>query len=114
MLPKARKLDSGFATVATVLFAGLTTWGISTLGFALDLAYKAQKIQLVADATALIASESAVGLIAGFGCENAEAFAGEFDLALDTCRIVGFGAKVSLSQTHLLYELSAAASASPE
>jgi len=72
---------------------------ILTTGYAIRLAYWQQQVQLVADAAALAASETAQGLISGYSCENPEQIAARFDLELDTCRIVGFSASVKVSKS---------------
>ena len=82
-------------------------------GYAIRLAYWQQQVQLVADAAALSASETARGLISGYSCENPEQIAARFDLELDTCRIVGFSASVEVSKSLPPFRLSAQATAGP-
>lgn len=82
-------------------------------GFAIRVAYWQQQVQLVADAAALTASETARGLISGFSCENPEQIATRFDLELDTCRIVGFSALVKVSKSLPPIRLTAQAIAGP-
>lgn len=81
------------------------------LGFAVNLSVATQKIQLVADSTALILSETSRGLIAGYSCEKADQYAKTFDMDLDSCRIVSSDVSVKLSKWFGPFQLEAAASA---
>jgi hypothetical protein len=76
---------------------------------AIQVAFWQQQTQLVADAAALSASETARGLISGFSCENSELIATRFDLELDRCRIVGSSAFVEVSKSLPPFRLSAQA-----
>jgi hypothetical protein len=82
-------------------------------GLAIQLAFWQQQVQLVADAAAHTASETARGLISGYSCENPEQIATRFDLDLDTCRIVGFSALVEVSKSLPPIRLTAQALAGP-
>jgi len=82
-------------------------------GLAIQLAFWQQQVQLVADAAALTASETARGLISGYSCVNLEQLATAFDLELDTCRIVGFRALVQVSKSLPPIRLTAQAIAGP-
>jgi hypothetical protein len=114
MLHASRKLDDGFTAMFLVLVLGLSTLGISTIALTVELGYWEQKTQLLADHAALIASETSRGLIGGFGCDNAVEFAKRFDVELDTCRIVGFGASIEVSKSISFFRLTATAAAGPE
>ncbi|MEY3561690.1 MAG: hypothetical protein RL068_842 [Actinomycetota bacterium] len=113
MLHASRKLDEGFAAMFAVLVLGLSTLAIGVIALSIELAYWEQKTQLLADQAALIASETTRGLIGGFGCDNAFEFARRFDVELDTCRIVGFGASIEVSKSISFFRLTATATAGP-
>ena len=103
----------GSISVGLAVSMALVPTLILTTGFAIRLAYWQQQVQMVADAAALTASETARGLISGYSCENPEQIAARFDLELDTCRIVGFSASVEVSKSLPLFRLSAQATAGP-
>jgi hypothetical protein len=107
------KLDSGSISAGlAICFAALPSF-LLVCGFAIQLAFWQQQVQLVADAAALTASETARGLVAGNSCENPEQIATRFDLELDTCRIVGFSALVKVSKSLPPFRLTAQALAGP-
>ena len=103
----------GSISVGLAVSMALVPTLILTTGYAIRLAYWQQKVQMVADATALAASETARGLISGYSCENPEQIAARFDLELDTCRIVGFSALVKVSKSLPPIRLTAQAIAGP-
>jgi hypothetical protein len=83
------------------------------IGFAVNLSVESQKVQLVADSSALILSETSRGLIAGFSCEKANQYAKTFDMDLESCRIVSSDASVKLTKWFGPFLLEAVASAGP-
>jgi hypothetical protein len=107
------KLDSGSITAALAITLAAVPSFLLVCGMAIQLAFWQQQVQLVADAAALTASETARGLISGYSCENPEQIATSFDLELDTCRIVGFSALVKVSKSLPPFRLTAQALAGP-
>lgn len=115
LLPSSGDLEGGFLSASLLVSISLVSSAVAGIGFANQAAHFRQLSQLVADSAALGASETTRGLVAGFGCENAEQIAKRFDFELDTCRIVGFDVSVEVSKTELGLNFSAASSAgSPE
>lgn len=104
----AGSVSAGLAIVLAAVPSFLLSWGL-----AIQLAFWQQQVQLVADAAALTASETARGLISGYSCENPEQIAARFDLELDTCRIVGSSALVKVSKSLPPIRLTAQAIAGP-
>lgn len=107
------KLDSGSVSAGLAILLATIPSFLLVCGLAIQLAFWQQKVQLVADAAALTASETARGLISGYSCENPEQIATAFDLQLDTCRIVGFSALVKVSKSLPPFRLTAQALAGP-
>ena len=107
------RLDGGSALVATIITAGCIALVVSAIGFSLGLAREQVRIQLVADLSALAASDSRIGIIAGFPCPNAQEIALVNGANLLSCRIVGEVASVEVGKNHLGLELSAMAEAAP-
>ena len=107
------KLDSGSISASLAILLAAVPSFLLVCGLAIQLAYWQQQVQLVADAAALTASETARGLISGYSCENPEQIATAFDLELDTCRIVGFSALVRVSKSLPPFRLTAQALAGP-
>jgi secretion/DNA translocation related TadE-like protein len=107
------RLDRGSAAVITIITAGCLALIVSSIGFALVLAREEVRLQLVADLSALAASDSRIGIIAGFPCPNAEEIASVNGANLLSCRIVGEVASVEVGKNHLGFELSATAEAAP-
>lgn len=107
------KLDSGSISASLAILLGAVPSFLLVCGLAIQLAYWQQQVQLVADAAALTASETARGLISGYSCDNPEQIATAFDLELDTCRIVGFSALVKVSKSLPPFRLTAQALAGP-
>ena len=107
------KLDSGSISPSLAILLVAVPSFLLVCGLAIQLAYWQQQVQLVADAAALTASETARGLISGYSCENPEQIATAFDLELDTCRIVGFSALVKVSKSLPPFRLTAQALAGP-
>lgn len=110
---EARALDRGSLSAAVAISLGAIPMFLASTSLAIQLAIWQQQTQLVADAAALSASETARGLISGFSCENPEQIATRFDLELDTCRIVGFSAFVEVSKSLPPFRLFAQATAGP-
>jgi len=109
----AWKLDSGSISASLAILLAAVPSFLLVCGLAIQLAYWQQQAQMVADAAALTASETARGLISGYSCENPEQIATAFDLELDTCRIVGFSALVRVSKSLPPFRLTAQALAGP-
>jgi secretion/DNA translocation related TadE-like protein len=107
------RLDRGSAAVITIITASCLALIVSSIGFALVLAREEVRLQLVADLSALAASDSRIGIIAGFPCPNAEEIASVNGANLLSCRIVGEVASVEVGKNHLGFELSATAEAAP-
>jgi len=107
------KLDSGIVSAGLAVVLAAVPSFLLACGLAIQLAFWQQQVQLVADAAALTASETARGLISGYSCENPEQIATAFDLELDTCRIVGFSALVKVSKSLPPFRLTAQALAGP-
>jgi hypothetical protein len=107
------KLDSGSISASLAILLAAVPSFLLVCGLAIQLAYWQQQVQLVSDAAALTASETARGLISGYSCENPEQIATAFDLELDTCRIVGFSALVRVSKSLPPFRLTAQALAGP-
>jgi hypothetical protein len=110
---KTRPLDRGSISAAIAIACSAIPAFLLVTGFAIQMAFWQQQTQLVADAAALSASETARGLLSGFSCENPELIATRFDLELDRCRIVGFSALVEVSKSLPPIRLSARATAGP-
>lgn len=106
-------LDTGSAAATTIITAGCLTVVVGSIGFALGLAREEVRLQMVADLSALAASDSRIGIIAGFPCPNAEEIALVNGVNLLSCRIVGGVASVEVGKNHLGLELSAIAEAAP-
>jgi secretion/DNA translocation related TadE-like protein len=106
-------LDEGSAAVITIITAGCLALIASSIGFALGLAREEVRLQMVADLSALAASDSRIGIIAGFPCPNAQEIASVNGANLLSCRIVGGVASVEVGENHLGFELSARAEAAP-
>ncbi len=107
------RLDRGSAAVITIITASCLALIVSSIGFALVLAREEVRLQLLADLSALAASDSRIGIIAGFPCPNAEEIASVNGANLLSCRIVGEVASVEVGKNHLGFELSATAEAAP-
>lgn len=107
------QIARGSISVGFAICMALVPSMILFTGYSIRLAYWQQQVQLVADAAALTASETARGLISGYSCENPEQIAARFDLELDTCRIVGFRALVQVSKSLPPIRLTAQAIAGP-
>ncbi len=114
MPAKTRALDTGSISAIAALSIALVPMFLVAAAFACQLAFWQQQAQLVADAAALTASETARGLVSGFSCENPQLIATRFDLELDRCRIVGFSALVEVSKSLPPFRISARANAGPE
>ncbi len=97
----------------TIITASCLALIVSSIGFALVLAREEVRLQLLADLSALAASDSRIGIIAGFPCPNAEEIASVNGANLLSCRIVGEVASVEVGKNHLGFELSATAEAAP-
>jgi hypothetical protein len=110
---EARSLDRGSLSAGVAISLATVPTLLAFTSLAIQLAFWQQQTQLVADAAALSASETARGLISGFSCENPEQIATRFDLELDRCRIVGFSAFVEVSKSLPPFRLSAQATAGP-
>ena len=113
MSTKTRTLDRGSLSASLLVAIGAVPGILLVTGYSIQLAFWQQQAQLVADAAALVASETARGLVSGYSCENPEQIAARFDLELDTCRIVGFGALVKVSKSLPSFRLTAQALAGP-
>ncbi len=109
MSTKTRTLDRGSLSASLLVAIGAVPGIFLVIGYAIQLAFWQQQAQLVADAAALVASETARGLVSGYSCENPEQIAARFDLELDRCRIVGFSAFVEVSKSLPPFRLSAQA-----
>lgn len=113
MLPNSWRLEEGAFSAVLVSGLSVVTVFVAAIGLAVGISVEKQKIQLVADSTALILSETSRGLIPGFSCEKAEQYAKTFDMDLDSCRIVSSVASVKLSKWFGPFRLEANASAGP-
>lgn len=113
MLFRTWALDRGSFSAGFAVALGMGPTLFLLAAGAIQLAFWQQQAQLVADAAALTASETARGLISGYSCQNPEQIATRFDLELDRCRIVGFSASVEVSKSLPLFRLSAQATAGP-
>ena len=113
MPAKTWTLDRGSLSATLAIGISTVPGFLLLTAFAIQLAFWQQQTQLVADAAALVASESARGLMSGYSCENPEQIAARFDLELDRCRIVGFSAFVEVSKSLPPFRLSAQAFAGP-
>jgi len=112
MSVSTRCLDAGFGSALAVASIAIACTGLLASSIAYDLAFSKVNTQLVADAAALAASDTLLGLIAGFPCENAEEFVQREGLKLITCRIVGLGASLEVEYSTKFVTLGASASAS--
>ena len=65
-----RKLDSGSVSAGLAIVLAAVPSFLLAFGLAIQLAFWQQQVQLVADAAALAASETARVLISGYSCEN--------------------------------------------
>lgn len=106
-------LEKGSAATTTILSAGCITLLVTSVGLALQIAREEVRLQMVADLSALSASDSRIGIIAGFPCPNAEEIASVNGANLLSCRIVGGVASVEVGKNHLGLELLAMAEAAP-
>ena len=112
MLSNSWRLETGAISAIVATGLSLVVIAISSVGSAVEMSVEKQKVQLASDSTALILSETSRGLIAGFSCAKAKEFAKTFDMDLDSCRIVGSVASVTLSKWFGPFRLEASASAS--
>lgn len=106
------RIDKGFSVAVAIVSIALVSTLFTALGTALALAQFQVKSQLVADAAALTAADTLIGLVAGFPCENAELIASADGAFLSSCRIVGLGVIVKTTQNFGLFEVSRWAEAS--
>ena len=113
MSAKTWTLDRGSLSASLLVAIGAVPGILLVTGYSIQLAFWQQQAQLVADAAALVASETARGLVSGYSCENPEQIAARFDLELDRCRIVGFSAFVEVSKSLPPFRLFAQAFAGP-
>lgn len=111
MLPNSWRLEKGSIAASVLILSGLSSLVVVSIFLANDLALSRQRLQLVADHSALIASETTRGMIAGYGCQNAEEFAKTFDISMDSCRIVSFDASVELADWVSVFPIKARATA---
>lgn len=92
------RLDQGFATAVLMVVIALSSTLLTGLGLAISLAQGQVRTQLIADTAALTAADTMLGAVAGFPCENAELIVAADGAFLSSCRIVGLGAVVRVTQ----------------
>ena len=107
------RLEDGFSTAIALVAISTLSLLAAGLGVALGVAQFQVNSQLTADAVALTASDTALGAIAGYPCENAELIAKADGAILTSCRIVGLGAVVQTTQNLGFIEVSRWAEAGP-
>lgn len=105
------RLEQGFGSALAIGSLAIASTCLFATSIAFDLALAKVRVQLVADGAALAASDTFLGLVAGFPCENAEEFVQREGLKLATCRIVGLGASIEVEYPRLFTTLGASASA---
>jgi hypothetical protein len=108
------RLEHGFSAAITLVVIASLSLVLTALGTALALAQFQVKLQLTADASALVAADTMLGAVAGYPCENAQTIALADGAFLSSCRIVGLGAVVQATQNFGIFEVSRWAEAGPQ
>lgn len=106
-------LERGSAPVISIIVLGLIVFLASAVGLAIEISRQQARLQLIADLSALAASDSRIGIIAGFPCPNATEIALVNGANLQFCRIVGEVASVEVGKNFLGLGLFASAEAAP-
>jgi len=89
-------VDSGSTATVSLVFIGALLLLLSAVSIATSLARDSTRLQAVADLGSLTAADTVRGLVSGIPCENAELIAVSNGSFLDSCRIVGSDASVTL------------------
>lgn len=105
------RLEAGSAATLTILVLGTLSFLVMAASLALDISRQQSRIQMISDLAALAASDSRIGIIAGYPCPNAREIALANGANLDSCRIVGGVVSVSAGKNYLGLNLSASAEA---
>ena len=111
MPDKSWKLETGSAATLALIAIAMVSTLLLTMGVAVQLSRAQLRAQLVADLSAVTASDSLIGIIAGYGCENAEEIALRNGAQLLSCRIVSSVASVRVGTKHSLLEIAREAKA---
>lgn len=106
-------IDKGSTPVISLIVLSLLAFLGFGVGLGIAFASQQSRLQLVADLSALAASDSRIGLIAGFPCPNAAEIALLNGANLQFCRIVGGVASVEVGKNFLGLSLFASAEAAP-
>lgn len=93
--------------MVSLVFIGALMLLLSALSIATSLARDSTRLQVVADLGSLTAADTVRGLVSGIPCENAELIAVSNGSFLDSCRIVGSDASVTLIKQSGFAELFA-------
>ena len=101
-----RGLDQGFSYALGVLLIAIVSVLITSMGLAVSVAQLQVRTQLLADTAALTAADTLIGAIAGYPCENADNIVALDGAFMASCRIVGLGAQIEVTQNLGFLEVS--------